>query len=256
MRSRALGPVLVSLALATAGLAGKPYVTKVDPVDGIEWRGDQFHARSVTPAAGGRFDREGVFEVENVRWGFLPPDDGTGRWRPQFAATRIDVNSAQRLTYVLNPFPPRYVAGHSALLVEFGDEGALVNQATGAKSKGLVISVEARFKPGEKYGFLRGFVGSSYPLIYMLSTWEDYQQRVLEMHGGDLERYVFTLSPDESREVARAGVAEALKDHRGEKYHLTRGSCVTRMIDLLNVGLPEGRKLNRPGCPGSSPGAA
>lgn len=233
------------LALPLSLLAQKPYMPRIDPVDGILWRGDQFYAESVLPRnPDGSYDQDGVFEMESFRWGFAPPEEGTDEWRPRFARTRVDVRSAFRSTYLLNPFKPRKIAGHAALLIEFEDSDAIQNLETGETSRGLVLSIEARFEHGQGFGFLKSYT-TGFPLIFVLSTWEDFQQRLMDMYQEDLELYVMEVSPQESHDMARSALNAALKPHRDRKYNLTRASCVTALVDVMNRGLHPQRRLKR-----------
>lgn len=220
-------------------------VPRLDPVDGIVWRGDQFHAVSEEPAVDGRFERDGVYRFRDLRWGFLPSKEIPGAWIARFERAVIRVDSAVRLVYLLNPFGANKFASHAALLLEFEDPAAITNPDTGETSRGLVLSVEGRIRNGETYSLWQGLL-FRYPLVHVLSTWEDYQQDILQVYGGRIERYVLRVTPEEARRVARAALETSLTDHRRSVYHLTRASCVTGMIDILNQGLdPEKRFLRK-----------
>jgi hypothetical protein len=226
-------------------LAQKPYVPRTDPVDGKLWRGDQFYSESVFPRnQDGTYDRDGVFEVDMFRWGFAPPQEGSDEWQPRFARTRINTSSAFRTTYLLNPFKPRKIAGHAALLVEFAEKDAITNLETGETSQGLVLSIEARFEHGQGFGFLKSYT-TGFPLIFILSTKEDFEQRLMDMYQEDLELYVMDVDVQESHDLAQAMVNAALIPHRDRKYNLTRASCVTALVDVMNKGLHPGRRLKR-----------
>lgn len=243
-----LRPLLALAVLLTtplALLALKPYIPRVDPVDGKLWRGDQFYPESVFPrSAAGTYDQGGIFEVAMFRWGFAPPEGSSQEWQPRFGRTRIDPSSAYKTTYLLNPFKPRRFAGHAALLVEFEDPNAITNLETGETSQGLVLSIEARFEHGQGFGFLKSYT-TGFPLIFVLSTWEDFQQRLMEMYQEDLELYEMEVDPEVSESLAHSMLNSALTPHRNRKYNLTRASCVTALVDVMNKGFPKEMRLKR-----------
>lgn len=219
---------------------------------GRSWRGDQaYPLSSLGPDPDTwSYGRDGWYLVENLRWGFdrTPP----GTWAPRWRRTRIDTSRAARAVSLLYRFQPHEYAGHVALLVEFDGDEALVDLETGETSRGLVLSAEAMLEDGQTYAYLQGLVGDvvpgmgSYPLVWVLSTYEDYQERVFGHCGRrELERMPLALAPWEVRALASHGLETALADHRDQLYHLSRSSCMTEHLDLLSAVVSTGRSVPR-----------
>lgn len=250
---------LPTLALALTLVSGAhadplTYVPAHDPAeaphaDGTRtlWRGDQFHpVRLPGPAA----EANDVFVVDNFRWAFEPGDGVESKWRPVFTRARIDLTKIRQLHLLWAPFKPRFLAGHTAFYIELDDGGLTradgVTDGPFPNPKGVVLSIEARMKvfvdpetgarTPELYGFKDGVLGK-YPVVYSLSTYENYQQRCLDVYESELHSWRFTLDPRETREVARAAMRASVANHRGETYYLTRRSCSTELMDFLIEGL-------------------
>ncbi len=244
MKLRLIITLLLSLALVTA--AADPYVPRVDPHEPvpksgepIEWRGDQMHPR---PVAGAPDEGPWVFHIDDFRWTFLPPDATDQRWKPVFLQARVDTRKVKAIHHLWSPFFPEVVAGHSAMLLEL-EPGGLTRHGDGGVAvplpeagTGVVLSVEARIRRGDAYSFQKGLMGR-FELVYSLSTEANYRQRNLDIYREGIHRWRLDLSPEEARWVARAALEQALRDHRGETYWLTRRSCSTEFMDMLIDGL-------------------
>jgi hypothetical protein len=217
---------LLVAVLATAAHAASPIVPIQDPVDGVWYRGDQLHPRRLPPG-----DAPG-YRIGDVRWGFSPPN-ADGLHAARFADTRFDPEEVTEVHWVDNPFHPK--TSHNALLFVVGP-GGLVNEVLGEDSHGLVLSVEGRVPAGEGYSLVKGLHGE-YPVVYQLSTWEDYVQHVCGIYQGRLRPYRLALSPEEAVETARVAVEAALVNRRQERYHLLRNSCTTAAFDVLFEGI-------------------
>lgn len=238
----------LALVLASCvGAASKNYVPRTDPHEpvpeggeAIVWRGDQMHPRAL---AGAPDEGPWVFHVDDFRWTFLSPTTERPAWEPIFLPVRIDLTRVRRLSMLWSPFFPDVVAGHTAMLIEFEGTDAVTRLGDAAArqdlpptSTGIVLSVEARMKQGEKYGFVDGLRGK-FPLVYSLSTYANYQQRTLDVYQGELQRWDLELSEVEAKAVAQVVLETTLQNHRGETYWLTRRSCSTEFMDMLIQGL-------------------
>lgn len=219
---------------------------------GRTWRGDQaYPLSSLGPDPDTwSYGRDGVYLVENLRWGFDRTEEGD--WAPRWRRTRIDVARVTGASSLLYRFQPHEYAGHVALMIEFdGDEG-LVDLETGARSRGLVLSAEAKLEEGQTYAYLSGLLGDvvpgmgTYPLVWVLSTYEDYVERVFgHCRRDEIERLPLSLAPWEARALAAHGLETALADHRDQLYHLSRSSCMTEHLDLISAVVSQGRSVPR-----------
>ena len=219
---------------------------------GRTWRGDQAYPLSTLgpDTDTWSYGRDGRYVVENLRWGFDRTPEGS--WAPRWRRTRIDTNQVARAASLLYRFQPHEYAGHVALLLEFDGDDGLVDLESGASSRGLVLSAEAMLEDGQTYAYLSGLVGDvvpgmgTYPLVWVLSTYEDYCERVFgHCRRDELERMPLALSPWEVRALAAHGLETALSDHRDQVYHLSRSSCMTEHLDLLSAVVSSGRSVPR-----------
>jgi hypothetical protein len=214
------------------------------------WRGDQVYPESGYPQdpGTGSFARDGAHRVENLRWGF---DTGGEHPAARFRPTTIPTRDAESVSVVFYSFAPHRYAGHAAFLFRFPTDHP-VRQVEGSEtSQGLVVSVEARTELGQNWGFFQAFFGplpgvTRYPIIAVLGTWEDFQQRAFELYGRrQLTEYPLDLTPREVTTLARSTLDLALTDHREVGYHGSRRSCTTSIFDILNHGLGEERGYRR-----------
>jgi hypothetical protein len=128
----------------------------------------------------------------------------------------------------------------------------MVDLETGGRSRGLVLSAEAKLEEGQTYAYLQGLVGDvvpgmgTYPLVWVLSTYEDYCERVFgHCRRDEIERMPLSLTPWEVRALAAHGLETALADHRDRLYHLSRSSCMTEHLDLISAVVSTGRSVPR-----------
>jgi hypothetical protein len=230
------------------------YVPRQDPYalpqrQEFLWRGDQQHLR-INPHID--FESPSIFHVSDFRWTFQrrPSEEREELWEAIFADARIDLSRVRAISMVWSPFFPRKFAGHVGIFLEM-DPGGLQLEGSQAErsdlspvSAGVVISVEARMRHGQRYGFTAGLRGK-FPLIYSVSTLENYRQRCLDVHHKEMHRWRLVLAPHEVRAVARVALETALQDHREENYHLVRKSCGTEFVDLLIAGLEASKRSDR-----------
>lgn len=214
------------------------------------WRGDQVYPESGYPQDGttGTFARDGVHRVENMRWGF---DTGGDRPAARFRPTTVPTGEADSVSVVFYSFAPHEYAGHAAFLFRFPEPHPLRQVEGPETSRGLVVSVEARTELGQNWGFFQAFFGplpgvTRYPIIAVLGTWEDFQQRAFELYRRrQLTEYRLDLTPQEVKILATSTLDLALTDHREVKYHGSRRSCTTSIFDILNHALGEERGYRR-----------
>ncbi len=238
--ARHLVPALLAVSTASLSLAGNLYVPFKDPSalperQDVMWRGDQKHVKA-NPAFPDQ-TQEGVFHLQNVRSNYRSTEVPGATWEVEFSDVALQVAKAKDVSLVWSPFFPRRLAGHAAMLVRFEEGGAQFEGDTSGKPvEGIVISVEARMKDGEKYSFMKGLKGE-FPLIYTVTTLENYRQRCLPVYKSEMHRWKLSLSPQEVRTVAQFAFETAMQDHRKGVYKLTRRSCSTEFMDMLIGGL-------------------
>lgn len=251
----ALGALVATLAGPAVAADKMPYIPWTDPaeplVDGqpVVRRGDQRHP-SRAPAERG--DGPGTYRVRDFRWNMVHETEGRWRdhWRPVFGGAVLDTSRVTGVSLLLYPFAPKWVAGHTALWFRTAPGGVVPgadlsgSEELGAAPTGFVISLEAWMKQGEKYGFKDGILGN-FPVVYSMSTMENYVQRCIDVYQGVLKVWHLDLTAEEARSYARASLDITLANHRGETYWLTRNSCSTAVMDMLIAGLKEHKRWLR-----------
>lgn len=233
---------LVLTLLASSSLLAKdrkPYTPWTEPGTGIEWRGDQRHPSRLANLDG---ETEEVFRVHEFRWNF---EESAEAWTAEFGDAWIDTTKVTGVSLIWYPFAPKVLAGHTSLLFHT-EPGAIQRLVDGqlqpSDSKGVVISLEAHMKKGEKYGFKDGIAGN-FGVVYSVSTWENYIQRCIEVYQGAIHRWQLDITTHESQVYAAAALEHALSDHTGETYWLTRNSCSTSVMDMLIKGIRRFQKV-------------
>lgn len=248
-RARAVERVMVDVFGLAQGLpAAEVQVPHLE--GGVAWRGDQVYPESEfePDPRTGHFEREGRYRLRNLRWGY---DTSGERPAARFRPGEISAGAAAGVSVLFYSFSPHRFAGHPALLFRFPEGSPVRDPASGATSRGLVVSCEARTRAGQNWGFFQAFFGplpgvTRYPFIMVLGTLEDYLQRAFELYRRrQLTEWPLALAPQEVVALTRSSLDIALTDHREVGYHATRRSCTTSLFDLLNAGLGEDRGHRR-----------
>lgn len=203
--------------------------------DEIPWRKDQ------RPATYLGTTEDGKIHMGNVRWGFKEAEEKE-KWDPLFKEVSVDPSKVKDVYFVVKPFSPEWIAGHTLAYFEF-EEGHGVQTSDGETQNGLVVSFEARLKEGQTYNPVHGMKKDEYKSVYQLGSWKDVVQKTCRREGRKLIRYKLNLTPDQKKEFLKNSIDESLKDLSNESYHTTRNSCYSNQLKLLNSVLPEEQQI-------------
>ncbi|MEQ8221355.1 MAG: DUF4105 domain-containing protein [Candidatus Eremiobacterota bacterium] len=203
--------------------------------DDIPWRKDQ------RPATYLGTTEDGKIHIGNVRLGFKEAEQ-KDKWEPVFKEVSIDPSKVKDVYFVVKPFSPEWIAGHTLAYFEF-EEGHGVQTPDGETQNGLVVSFEARLKEGQTYNPIHGMKKDEYKSIYQLGSWKDVVQKTCRREGRKLIRYKLNLTPEQKKEFLKNSLDASLKDISNESYHTTRNSCYSNQLHLLNSVLPKDQQI-------------
>lgn len=228
--------VLLSLSAASAFAAPEPVIPR-EALGGtreIPWSYKQ------RPPVKVSVDRDGVYTIREVRWGFDERKDEQGRNIPKWRTVKVDPRGAVRAYFALKLFAPEWLAAHGLIIYKFDADRPVVTEH-GETSKGFSVSVEAYLKEGQKYDLLKG-MKKSWPNVWQLSSLEDYIQHCA-LSGQRMLLYELELTPEQVRKMLVLSLEESFKDHIQDYYHTLSNSCFTNQIKMINAVIPEKRRI-------------
>lgn len=176
---------------------------------------------------------DGIYKIANVRWGFT--GDGGGdedETLPKWRTVTLNTNFVKEAYFVIKPFAPEWIAGHSFFMFEF-DEAHPVVTEYGEKSYGFIMSMEARQKQGESYSFT-----GSFSTVYLLLSKEDYLQ-ICSINGSRLIPYRLNLDAGQKKGLLVKAIEESLEERGMERYDLFENNCTNILFGMLNSVLPK-----------------
>ncbi len=178
-------------------------------------------------------NNDGIYKIANVRWGFTgdggkDEDETLPKWR----TVTVNTNFVKEAYFVIKPFAPEWIAGHSFFMFEF-DEAHPVVTEYGEKSYGFIMSMEARQKLGESYSFT-----GSFGVVYLLLSKEDYLQ-ICSINGSRLVPYKLKLTGEQKKGLLVKSIEEALEERGMERYDLFENNCTNILFAMLNSVLPK-----------------
>lgn len=183
--------------------------------------------------------RDGVYVLDNVRWGF----EGDDPHRPFWKKNAINTRRVKNVYFFLKPFPPEWLVAHAFLLFEFDDDAPMTADG-GARSRGLVLSVEPKYRFGRSYGTPQ--TENPMYIVYQLSSREDY----LQVCTIEKTRALFPFRLGFTKAQASALLANAISAscsnvEARNRYDLLKNNCINNLFDLFNTVLSGERKFHK-----------
>ncbi len=180
---------------------------------------------------------DGIYKVCNVRWGFTGTESGDedkilAKWR----TVTVDTNGVTEAYFVMKPFAPEWIAGHSFFMFEFDRDHPVVTEY-GEKSYGFIVSLEAHLKEGQKYSFT-----GSFGVVYLMLSKEDYIQ-ICAVNKSRLIPYKMKLSDEQKKNLLVRAIEEALKERGMERYELFENNCTNVLFEMLNTVIPKDQRF-------------
>lgn len=208
-----------------------------------------------SPAALVSSDAAGNYEVSGVRWGFA---DQNSFKDPYFRTIRFNANDVSAIYFATLPFPPSWLLTHSSMIFEFKKPVVTDKNAT---SYAIMLSIEPRLKKGQYCDLIFKGTAGGYPIIYQLSSIEDYMHYALDgigtgglggknalvkavMKRKKLYSYKLKLDRDAEIKLLKCAIDAAVADRSGEKYETLHNSCTNNLFVLINRVLPGERRYN------------
>lgn len=176
---------------------------------------------------------DGIYKIANVRWGFTG-DGGKDEDQtlPKWRTVTVNTNFVKEAYFVIKPFAPEWIAGHSFFMFEFDENHPVVTEY-GEKSYGFIMSMEARQKQGETYSFT-----GSFSTVYLLLSKEDYLQ-ICSINGSRLIPYRLNLDAGQKKGLLVKAIEESLEERGMERYDLFENNCTNILFGMLNTVLPK-----------------
>jgi len=186
--------------------------------------------------------QDGRLQIGGVRWDIKEAPDGSLLEDGEFRDTFIPAEAVEDVYLAIKPFTdkPGNYPGHAQLHFAFPKE-APITDSQGNQDRGLVLSVEIRFKAGgEEYE-----PGSQTPVLYQLCTWTDAIEKSTVYHHYPLQLYKLQLNQEQKVALLKERIEAATKDHSTDIYDPVTNSCLSTLIDGVNKVLPDSQQINR-----------
>lgn len=158
--------------------------------------------------------------IANLR-DFRHAADGPPRVR--WTTAEYDLESLERVWFVLSPFSPRFRGlAHPFLSFEFRDSGF------------VAVSVEARKEVGEQYSALRGLL-RRYETMLVIGTEPDLLGLRAVAWDDPLFMYPVVATREQARELFLALLDRARQiEERPEFYNTVTNNCTTNLLRPVN----------------------
>jgi hypothetical protein len=183
--------------------------------------------------------QKGVYISDNIRWGFADNDPHKPLWK------RVSINSTRvrNVYFFLKPFPPEWLVAHAFLLFEFDDDSPMT-ASDGARSRGIILSVEPKYRFGRSYGTAQ--TENPMYIVYQLSSREDY----LQVCAIEKTKALFPFRLGFTREQASKLLANAIAAscnnvESANQYDLFKNNCINNLFDLFNTVLIGEKKFRK-----------
>jgi len=208
--------VIVVSAGAVAMAGAIAYGVSVRPSNDRDWVPNE----AVLPAAEFVGSRVTLRHVRNTQ--YRTPNDYT----PAYYDLTLDLDSIQRVWFVVEPFSGSSAMAHTFLSFEF------------AGPRFVAISVEARKERGEAYSAVKGLF-RGYELMYVVADERDAIGLRTTYRRDAVYLYPMRAAPERVRAlfVAMVTRANALRD-RPQFYNTLTANCTSTIVRHVNSLVP------------------
>ena len=181
--------------------------------------------------------------IEGVRWGIEKGPDGKITDNGVFGDAFIEPSKVQDVFLVIKPFvdKPGNAPGHALLDFEFQPDAPVVD-SQGHKDSGLVLSVEMHLRTGEDFDPADA-IENPRPIMYQVGTWSDAIEKATVHDHDPLQRYKLKLTQEQKVSLLEERLRSATRDHSTDLYHPIINSCLSTVIDGVNLVVPEKQRI-------------
>lgn len=185
-----------------------------------------------------------IVHVDGVRWDIAEGPDGKLIEQGVFRDAYVQPSKVQDVFLVIMPFSdkPGGFPGHAQLTFEMQPDAPIVD-SLGNQDSALAISMEVHFRQGESWNPVPDQENPQ-PIIYQLGTGADAKERAISYYKYPLQRYRLKLSPTQKEQLLRERLEESTKDNSETLYHPTKNSCLSTLIDAVNLVVPDQQKIS------------
>jgi hypothetical protein len=182
---------------------------------------------------------DGVFLLNNIRWGFENNDPQKPIWKKAV----INIARVKNVYFFLKPFPPEWLVAHAFLLFEFEEDTPLLT-TDGEKSRGLILSVEPAYRFGRSYGTPQ--TENPMYIVYQLSSREDYLQVCSIEKTRALFPFRLSFSKEQMTKLLSHTINTALGNiTANNKYDLLKNNCINNLFVLFNSVMTNEKKIRK-----------
>ena len=185
-----------------------------------------------------------AYVIKDVRWGIeQDPATSSLKARHEFVTATVKPELLEDAYFILKPFFPRCVAGHTLFCFTFKKGGVVCSD--GRESPTLALTIEAYKKIGQTYGLIKT-LKKSFEIVWELVTWANYATLNVKFNTDtdkQLLVYPFRLTREQKVALLKETIKQCGVNRKGEFYHTTRNNCTNNLAILLNRVLPPDRQL-------------
>lgn len=182
-----------------------------------------------------------VRHLDGIRWDIVNTPDGECIEEGVFSDIFINPSKVKDVFLCIKPFTdqPMNAPGHALLKFTF-EEDSPVRNSQGQTDEGFAVSIEQHFHQGEPYD-----PNKKNPVIHQLGTWTDAIEKATVRDHYPLQIYKMTLNQEQKVALLNQRLDAAVVDSSNSMYDAINNSCLSNLIDGINLLVPEEQKIPR-----------
>jgi hypothetical protein len=185
--------------------------------------------------------QDGRLHLDGVRWDIENTPDGQTIEKGVFSDAFINPAKLKDVYLCIKPFTenPYNVPGHALLKFEFEPDAPVTN-SLGQKDAALAVSIEQHFHQGEQFD-----PNAKNPVLHQVGTWTDAIEKATLHDHNPLHIYKMKLTPEQKVDLLEQRLAAAVQNHDNDMYDAINNSCLSNVIDGINLLVPEEQQIPR-----------
>jgi tetratricopeptide (TPR) repeat protein len=183
-----------------------------------------------------------ILKVLNVRWGFEDFAQLTAN-KPVWRSASIDASKVTDVYFCLKPFPPEWLVAHAFLIFEL-EEKYPMTTTDGKASRGLILSVEPKYRSGSSYGSPQ--LENPMYIVFQLSSREDYLGLSAVTKSKAIYPFRLKLDKNQKKELLKKAIEASWTNiPETNTYSLLENNCINNLFMIINRILPDGKKYKK-----------